>query len=176
MTATPAARQLTISHASVEEQLLPGKRSFSIDFRNAQFDPWMPFKIVPMKGRSAQTADIRDSFENTGCGRGPRGRSCCSPLAAPPSCTAQVEDRHVASRIRGLPGGATKPTESEISSGAQITNPVSPFPFWSPTGLSNCGHFLCGLNCGGDGVERAKSARKLQLESAHPEDYCSRWR
>ena len=51
-----------------------------------------------------------------------------------------------------------------------------PFPFWSPTGLSNCGHFLCGLNCDGDGVERAKSARKLQLENAHPEDYCSRWR
>ena len=38
-----------------------------------------------------------------------------------------------------------------------------PFPFWSPTGLSNCGHFLCGLNCDGDDVEGAKSARKITV-------------
>ena len=40
------------------------------------------------------------------------------------------------------------------------------FPFWSPTGLSNCGHFLCRLSCGD--VEKGKSATKITVRECAP--------
>jgi hypothetical protein len=120
--------------------------------------------IVDSRRRLRANRGHSRQFANTGCGRGPRGRSCCSPLAAPPSCTAQ--DRYVASRIRGLPGGRPIRRNPRYRPALKLQIQSRPFPFWSPTGLSNCGHFLCGLNCDGDDVEGAKSARKLQLENA----------
>ena len=64
---------------------------------------------------NAQTADIRDSFANTGC-RAWKKLLLGTGRAA--ILQGTVQDRRVASRIRGLPGGATIPTKSEISSGA----------------------------------------------------------